>query len=165
MTKKELVNLVDKIYATYNNQLPVDDEGLQAVYSAWWDLLHDLDAEETREAFLSIAVHAEFMPRPGALRRKVIDTRIKIPQFDEPIVAWGKWITLSKEVHSGMPPSIPVSDALKLTVQQIGEPAYGMHTNADREAFCRTYEKVVSQLEAEKYAVPSNKTTEQNKGN
>lgn len=154
MTKEELMSLVDQVHASYAKELPQRDEDIKNLYTAWWELLHDLGYEETKAAFLKMAVWAEFMPRPGIIRRATIDARTKMPQFDEPLVAWGKWITLSKEVHSGMPPSIPVSDALKLTVQQIGEPAYAMHTNSDREAFCKTYERVVSELEAEKYAVP-----------
>jgi hypothetical protein len=154
MTKLELLSLVEQVYATYNQQLPHNAEQEEAIYRAWYELLHDLELEEAKRAFLGIAVWAEFMPRPGTIRRATINARTKITQFDEPLVAWGKWITLSKEVNSGMPPSIPVSDALKLTVQKIGEPAYGMHTNSDREAFCKTYEAVVAELDAERYAVP-----------
>lgn len=154
MTKAELIRLVDQVYATYNNRLPEGDDAQIAIYDSWYDLLHDLSYPETKAAFLKMAVWAEFMPRPGIIRRATIDARIKMTQFDEPLVAWGKWITLSREVNSGMAPSIAVSEALKMTIQQIGEAAYGMHTNGDRDAFCKTYEKVVSSLESEKYSVP-----------
>jgi len=162
MTKEELVSLVEQVYSTYDHNLPHTDEGMGTLYTAWYELLHDLEYADVKKAFLSIAVHAGFMPRPGALRRATINTLTKMTQFDEPLVAWGKWMTLSKEVHSGMVPSIPVSDALKLTVKQIGDTAYNMHTNSDREAFCKTYERVVAELESEKYAVPPVPSTDKN---
>lgn len=154
MTKNELTKLVDQAYATFRIDLPETDEKLTAVYTAWYELLWDLELEETKKAFLKMAITSTFLPRPGELRRATINGRINIPQSDNPYVSWGKWLTLSKEVNSGMPPSIEVSPALAKTIQQLGETAYGMHTNGDRDVFVQVYEKVVLELEAELYAVP-----------
>jgi hypothetical protein len=63
-------------------------------------------------------------------------------------------MTVSKEAHSGMAPSVPIPEALRMTVQRIGESAVNMHTNSDRSVFCSMYEKVLAELEADKYAVP-----------
>lgn len=154
MTKDELVILVDQVYASYRMDLPVVDEDIQTLLNAWYELLHDLEFNDVRRVFLRLAVTKEFMPRPGELRRAVIDTTTKIPPFDDPYVAWGKWITLTQEVNSGMPPSVEVSEALSKTVQALGQPSYSMHTNSDREVFCKTYIRIVAELEQDKYAVP-----------
>lgn len=154
MTKEELVELVDQVYASYRVDQPVGDADIKILLNAWYDLLHDLELADVRRAFLRLAVTRDFMPRPGELRRVTIDMTTKIPPFDDPYVAWGKWITLTQEVNSGRPPSIEVSEALSKTVQALGQASYNMHTNSDREVFCKTYSKVVSELEESKYSVP-----------
>jgi hypothetical protein len=154
MTKEELVELVDQAYATYRLEMPVKDEEVKALLNAWYEMLHDLDLQDAKRTFRNMAVTKEFMPRPGELRRATIDTTTKIPPFDDALVAWGKWITLSQEVNSGMPPSIEVSEPLAKTIKSLGQSAYNMHTNSDRSVFCSMYEKVLAELEADKYAVP-----------
>lgn len=154
MTKEELVELVDQAYATYRLEMPTGDDEVKALLNAWYELLHDLDIEDTKRAFRKLAVTREFMPRPGELRRTTIDAATKIAPFDDAIVAWGKWLTLSQEVNSGMPPSIEVSEALSKTIQALGQTAYSLHTNSDRSVFVTMYEKVAAELEADKYAVP-----------
>lgn len=154
MTKEELVELVDQAYATYRLEMPTKDDEVKAVLNAWYELLHDLDLQDVKRTFRNLAVTREFMPRPGELRRATIDTTTKIPPFDDALVAWGKWLTLSQEVNSGMPPSIEVSEALAKTIQSLGQSAYNLHTNSDRGVFCSMYEKVLAELEADKYAVP-----------
>lgn len=154
MTKRELVALVEQAYATYRLELPVVEEQQVAVYTAWGDLLLDLEYEHCRRALVDIAVHSQFMPRPGEIRRAVINTTTKMPQFDDPNYAWGIWMTISREVSSGNPPSVAPSEALTKTIHILGDSAYGMHTNGDREAFCSVYRQVVTELELERYRVP-----------
>jgi len=153
MTKSELVSLVEQAYATYRLELPVVEEQQVAVYMAWGDLLLDLEYESCRRALVDIAVHSAFMPRPGEIRKAAINTSNKIPPFDDPNYAWGIWMTISREVSSGTPPSITPSEALVKTVHILGEAAYGMHTNGDREAFCSVYRQVVAEIESERYRV------------
>lgn len=154
MTKEELVELVDQAYATYRLEMPTKEEEVKALLNAWYELLHDLELIDTKRAFRNMAVTRDFMPRPGELRRVTIDTITKIPPFDDALVAWGKWLTVSQEAHSGMAPSIEVPLPLSKTVERLGHTAFNMHTNSDREAFCSMYVKVVAELEADKYAVP-----------
>lgn len=154
MTKEELVELVDQVYASYRMEQPTKDEEVKALLNAWYELLHDLELQDVKRAFRKLAVTREFMPRPGELRRATIDTTTKIPPFDDAVIAWGKWITLSQEVNSGMPPSIEVSEPLAKTIQSLGQSAYNMHTNSDRSVFCQMYDKIVAQMEEDKYAVP-----------
>ena len=153
MTKSELALLVEQAYATYNQTLPVDDR-LKTLYTAWSEILHDLELAEAKRAFVRLAVNAQFMPRPGDIRRAAINGRTKVPPFDDALVAWGKFLSLMQDVNSGVVNQQPASEAIRLTAKALGDAAYGMHTNADRDAFCRTYDKIVSQLDEERYAVP-----------
>jgi hypothetical protein len=39
-------------------------------------------------------------------------------------------------------------------MKALGEAAYNMHTNSDRDAFTKTYDRVVSEIDERRYAVP-----------
>lgn len=154
MTKTELASLVEQAYATYNQQLPTESERLKAVYAAWYALLHDLDYKEATNAFTHLAVTAQFMPRPGDIRRTAINRRNNYTPFEDALSAWGTFIAVIRDVNSGVPNKVGLSEALRLTVQALGTAAYNMHTNSDRDAFVRIYEAVVSEINERRYAVP-----------
>lgn len=154
MTKAELANLVDQAYATYNQQLPTENERLKAIYAAWYGLLHDLDYKEARSAFTHLAVNATFMPRPGEVRRAAINRRNNFTPFEDAVSAWGKFVAIVRDTNSGVPITVEVSEALRMTVKALGEAAYNMHTNSDRDAFTRIYEAVISEIDERRYAVP-----------
>lgn len=146
MTRAELVKLVEQAFATYNQNLPGDEDKLKTLYAAWYDLLHDVEYDVAKRAFLRLAVTAQFLPRPGEIRRIAINMAKGIPQFDDAIVAWGKFIAIIKNVNSGIVEQQVVQQPLSETIKRLGEAALGMHTNSDREAFCRTYEAVLTSM-------------------
>jgi hypothetical protein len=154
MTRAELVTLVDQAYATYNQNLPTDGDRLKAVYMAWFSLLHDLDIKEARAAFTHLAVVERFMPRPGDVRRTAINRRNNFTQFEDAVSAWGKFVGIVRDTNSGVPITVGVSEALRGTMKALGEAAYHMHTNSDRDAFSKTYDRVVSEIDERRYAVP-----------
>lgn len=152
MTKDELKELVLQAYATYNQQLLLVDQKM--VFKAWYGLLHDLEYADAQRAFIRLATHEKFMPRPGDVRRATIDDQIKIPPFLDGYSAWGIFTSVIREVNSGAQTERPPFDeALKNTLKELGESAYSMHTNGDREVFVRVYEKNVEALEKGKYAI------------
>lgn len=156
MNKKELANIVDQAYATFNSSLPVEEEREKAVYRAWFDVLHDIEYEEARRAILDLSIKSVFLPRPGDVRRAAINSRIGMTQFDDPYVAWGKLLTVSHEINSGQFPTLEISEALSLTLKNLGPGAYGLHTNGDRDMFIRVYDHVVQELSAIHYHIPDN---------
>ena len=154
MTRQELVQLVEQAYATYNQTLPAAEEKVKAIYTAWYELLHDLEYKEAKRALVRLAVNAQFMPRPGEIRRAAINSRNNMTSFDEPLVAWGKFLSLVRDINSGVQPTERPTEALTETIKLLGDAATGMHTNSDRDAFCRTYEKVVEKIDGGRYEVP-----------
>lgn len=144
MTRAELVKLVEQAFATYNQNLPGDEDKLKTLYNAWYDLLHDVEYDVAKKAFLRLAVNAQYLPRPGELRRVAINMAKGIPQFDDPIVAWGKFLAIIRNVNSGVMEQQTVQQPLSETIRRLGEAALGMHTNSDRESFCRVYESVLT---------------------
>jgi len=159
LNKNELKDLVQQVYATYNQKLLIVDE--QVIYRAWFELLHDLEYEDAKRGFIRLATHEKFMPRPGDVRRATIDMQTKIPPFLDGYSAWGIFTSVIREVNSGAQTERPPFDeALRNTLKELGESAYNMHTNGDREVFVRVYEKNVERLEREKYLIADNAPTD-----
>ena len=151
ITKEECAELVRQAYATYNQTLPKMDE--KVTFRAWYQLLKDLEYDDCQKAFIRLATHATFMPRPGDVRRSAIDAQTKIPPHLDAYSAWGIFQQIVREVNSGTQTEIPKPEALIKTLQQLGDGALGMHTNGDREVFVRTYERVCADIDKEKYAI------------
>jgi hypothetical protein len=157
MNKLELADIVDQAYATFNAALPQEELREKAVYRAWYDVLHDVEYQEAKRAILDLAVKTVFLPKPGDVRRSAINSRIGMTQFDDPYVAWGKLLTISHEINSGQFPTLKISEALSITLKNLGPGAYGLHTNGDRDMFIRVYDHVVQELSATHYQIPDNK--------
>lgn len=154
MTKEELIEIVDQIYAAYNQVLYEKDRG--PTYRAWYGLLEDLNKEDVWAAFLGLAVYEKFMPRPGDVRRATVDAQTKVPPHLDGYSAWGIFVSLQKNAHYGTPIEISVPEALRKTLERLGSAAYDMHTNGDREVFLRVYETVVRELDQHKYKISEN---------
>lgn len=159
MTKHELIELVNQIYAAYNQTLYEQDKS--ATYRAWYLLLEDLEYEAAMNAFVNLAVYEKFMPRPGDVRRATIDAQTKMPPHLDGYSAWGIFVTLQKNAHYGTPTEIPVPESLRKTLERLGSAAHDMHTNGDREVFLKTYDAVVRELDQHKYKISENPTRAQ----
>lgn len=159
MTKHELIEIVNQIYAAYNQTLYEQDK--KPTYSAWYALLEDLEYDAVWNAFINLAVYEKFMPRPGDVRRATIDAQTKVPPHLDGYSAWGIFVTLQKNAHYGTQTEIPVPEALLKTLERLGSAVYEMHTNGDREVFLRTYEAVVRELDQHKYKISENPTRAQ----
>jgi len=151
MTKEELMGLVQQVYATYDKQLLDVDKKM--VYRAWYDLLNDLEYEEAINAFLELAVYETYMPKPGQLRRAVIDTQTGTTPHLDGYSAWGIFMTAQKDANFGTQTNMPKPEALQKTLEKLGSAAYEMHTNGDREVFVRVYNDVVNELQKQKYKI------------
>jgi len=151
MTKTELIELVKFVYAMYNQQLLKIDE--KEINRAWYSMLEDCTYEEAHEAFMDLAVAEVFMPKPGQLRRAIIDARIKVPPHLDGYSAWGIFVSIQRDANFGTQTNIPKPEALQKTLERLGDSAYSMHTNGDREVFLKVYNSVVDELQRQKYKI------------
>ena len=151
MTKTELVDLVKLVFSMYNQQLLKIDE--KDIHRAWYAMLEDCTYEEAYEAFMDLAVAEVFMPKPGQLRRAIIDARTKVPPHPDGYSAWGIFMTIQRDANFGTQTNIPKPEALQKTLERLGDSAYSMHTNGDREVFLRVYGTVVDELQQQKYKI------------
>jgi hypothetical protein len=155
-SKGEIKDFVKEVYATYNQIILLEDE--KPTFRAWYALLHDLDISDIRKAFLNLATYETFMPRPGDVRRRTIDMQQNICQQLDVYEAWSIFQSVIKNANSGLQTEIDRRPdeclALRKTIKTFGESAFSMHTNGDREAFIRVYEKTAKDIDEERYSVP-----------
>jgi hypothetical protein len=156
MEKPQLERLVRTIYATYNTQLNKMDEAI--IFRAWWQLLSDLEYKYVWAAFNNMAVHSDFIPRPGQLRRAAIDLIDGGGRHPDGASAWGILQAMRKATEGGQFYEGSRPEALTLATEQLGASAFDMHTNGDRETFLRVYSKVVEKLEQTRYKRGDNLT-------
>ena len=137
MTKEELVELVDRVYASWNQQIPQLQQ--KAVYDAWWRILKDLESEACHTALDQLIYHDSYMPRPGALYQQTIKN-ITNNHPPTPLEAWHQLRQMSEQTNNGTHTPTQTHPLVLKTIQQLGGPkALTLHTNGDREHFITTY--------------------------
>ena len=160
MTKNELVELVDRVYATWNQVVPHSSS--KVIYEAWWRLLSDLEAEDCHLSLDSLAIDDSYMPRPGVLRKHVVLNPYRNTP-DEPSSSQEAWATVQKmgaAAARGEYIHMPIHFCLQKSLALLGgTSALGLHTNGDRNSFIEVYNQVVTSWENELSHLPSNKST------
>lgn len=160
MTKTELVEIVDRVYATWNQVVP--QSSAKVIYDAWWRLLSDLGLDDCHRSIDSLAIDDSYMPRPGALRKHVLLLPYRNTK-DAPASAQEAWAIVQKMgaaaargeySHTSLHPCLQKSIALLG-----GTTALGLHTNGDRNSFIEVYNQVVTSWENELSHLTSNKST------
>lgn len=149
MTPDETRELVGLVYALYNNELLLSDE--KRVLNAWYQMLRDCEFIECKSTMLEVATHKKYMPKPGELRREVIDARTGVQEHLDAYSAWGTFVTLQRDSNFGTQTNIPRPEALQKTLEKLGSAAFEMHTNGDREVFVRVYNTVLEEMQRQKY--------------
>lgn len=152
MTKGELVELVDRVWATWN--VDVNMNARKASYEAWFRVLKDLDIKPCHEALDDLAVEDRpWQPRPGTLRKKVIDNGDPHGAVPTPFEAWTQYRSKVIAAVYGAE-AIPLHPLVRATVDKLGTSSeHALHTNGDREMFLKTYESMMNQAEENRYRI------------
>lgn len=151
MTKEELVAVVDRVYASWNQQVPAS--GAKSIYLAWWVMLHDLTVVETDKAVDRLVIRNSWMPRPGEVRRLVIGSDNLTPPA--PLEAWQQLRNTAEAVNAGTYVETVPHPCLKETLDRLGGAAgLSLNTNGDREQFMRLYAQVVEDWEIARFSPP-----------
>jgi len=143
LTKNELVELVDRVYASWNQVVP--QSSAKVIYDAWWRLLSDLELEECHQVVDSLAISDSYMPRPGAIRRETLCRYT--PNAAAAPSAQEAWATL-QQVAVGSANGEYIQVSLHECVSEAitilgGTHALALHTNGDRNSFIEVYNQVV----------------------
>jgi len=152
MDKQQTVTLLERIWAVWNLDFPAATR--KAAYESWYRVLVDLDYEECVDALDEIIVEDKpFPPRPGTLRRRVIDARHSDGRPPSAADAWSRYrrnaiAAANGEAIEPLPPL--VAQAIKGLSQGSG---HELHTNGDRQLFVQIYENILASYEADRYRV------------
>lgn len=146
MTKEELVEIVDRIHASWNQQINPNNQ--KVLYEAWWRILQDLPKNEVDHAIDQLVIKDGYMPRPGAVRKQTLNNHHgwKPPTHIE---AWQQFRTMAEAAHTGSyTGNENIHELVKMTVAELGgTTAYNLHTNGDRQQFLDMYQTIVDRFE------------------
>lgn len=136
MTKVELEEFVREVFASFNQTFYENDR--EVVLRAWWALLQDLEISLVRDRFIQMAVVAKVMPTPGSIRRSVVDESLEsVPPSAQQ--AWAQLRKMAENVNRGTHQVMNVHDVFAKTISILGDSAFGLSTNGDREYFMNVY--------------------------
>lgn len=136
MTKVELEEFVREVFASFNQTLYEADRAI--ILRAWWGLLQDLDIALVRDKFIQMAVVAKTMPTPGSIRRAVVEESLE-ERAPSPQQAWAVLRKMSDDVNRGTHQAMNIHEAFQNTIKILGEIAFTLSTNGDREYFMNVY--------------------------
>ena len=136
MTKQELAEAVELIYAMWNKEIPANVESRTMMYRAWNTILGDLPQNEVLEAAKRLAGKETYLPTSGAIR-----TEHRRMTTNEPTAAqaWNQYTAIRDAINSGTTQYQPPHPRLQKTIQPVG---LNLHTNDDRRHFTETYNTV-----------------------
>lgn len=160
MKKTELVELVDRVYATWNQVVP--QSSAKVIYEAWWRLLSDLSPEDCHRSVDLLAIADSYMPRPGALRRHVFHQgqNNQSSLAPQPAEAWATLQAVAVASARGEYLQVQLHPCVQKAVALLGgTAALGLHTNGDRNSFTELYKEVVDTWEIELAQLTSNETS------
>jgi hypothetical protein len=151
MTKNDTVSIVERIWATWGIDLP------QAIrkqtYEAWHRIIHDLEAVDCNRALDEIVIEDRpWPPRPGTLRRRVIDGNNPNPA-PSAIEAWSQLRQRADAMNHGED-GVPLHPLVAAVAKSLGaSQSHSLYTNGDRDLFMRRYEeeRALARWEDDKY--------------
>lgn len=152
-TKAETVQLVEMLWATWpNSDLSVAAKKVH--YEAWHRIIHDLSYENCVAALDEFVIEDKpWGPRPGAIRRRVIDMSDPDGIPPSSTEAWAQFQNNLRSAVSGSD-FTPLHPLVAKAVNRIGASAErGLHTNGDRDMFTKVYEEIAKSFEIERYGI------------
>ena len=150
MTRQEVVELVDRVWSTWNIDQSMNAR--KGAYETWFRIIGDLDSADCAAALDQIIIDDRpWPPRPGTLRRLVIDRTSPAEIAPSPSEAWAQLRAVEAAANSGEG-FTPVHPLVRATIEKLGVTSeHTLATNGDREMFMRVYEQVVAVHDARRY--------------
>ena len=150
MTKEEIVKIVDRVCAAWNQTLAMQTK--KEMYETWYHVLEGLDVVKVLRVIDDLIIEDDrFMPRVGTVRKRVMSEGVEAPL--EPIIAWQQFRSIADSAGAGIE-MLDMHPLVRVTLSRLGgTSAFGLHTNGDREAFLSVYRLVVAEWERDNYGI------------
>lgn len=135
MTKDELKEVVAHANACWS-KAPYKDE-LVAQQRAWWTFLQDLDKGVVMRELNRMSLTRTYLPRPAEVR-----TAVLAPEVPTAVEGWATLQEVRRHLTNGT--DVPaLNPFIKTVIRSIGDVAYGLQSNGDREYFTQVFNKAV----------------------
>jgi hypothetical protein len=139
MTKEELTEVVEIIYAMWNKEIPNLPDSRKNMYIAWFRVLNDTPKDGILQAADRLAVRETYLPAPGMIKAEYLRTLPEAPPTAAQ--AWNQYVRIRDAVNAGTTQhDVVIHPRLQATIQQVG---LNLHTNDDRRHFTETYSATV----------------------
>lgn len=153
MNSKEVETVAELLLGNWNERLPSSGPVKISVLRPWTRMLSDLGFDEAVAAVDALALSDTYMPRPAALRKKILQMNSQLAPPPSPALAWAEVQTLSKAVSSGTyDPGICHECVLEAVQAMGGISSLAVSTNGDRTFFVQAYTEIVNKWETRHYA-------------
>jgi hypothetical protein len=156
MDRESAGKVVVAFYNAWNERIPRGSDW-DELLDTWSRFLADVEVDEARYAYRRlVAQDANWLPRPGTVRRLAISSRPGQPPREWE--AWAQLRRVAEASHTGVGSSESLHEVVSATLVSLGgRGALELHTNGDRELFFRAYRDRLADWETERYGVPSSK--------
>jgi hypothetical protein len=150
MNKHETVEVVERVYASWNQQLPSVKAKWDTVMNAWHQILANLNKQDVDNTVNKLILEDNnYMPRPGTIYKQTIRTTHNYNP-PTPAEAWDQLRQAAQAAHNGTHTNITIHPTVRKTIDQLGGTnAYQLHTNGDRELFTTHYTRNIQNEENE----------------
>jgi hypothetical protein len=142
--KSELQELVQLVYALYNQALYKADE--KQIFQAWWALLQDLDQAATKSKILELSTIAKYMPKPGDIRVAVKKDEIpNLPPGNHEFWAYLQDVRNNRNagIHENTRKEVAEHPCVQKTIAKAGATVcFGLSTNGDRQWILEAYTEI-----------------------
>lgn len=148
MDKNETIEVVERIYYSWNQTLPAVKTSWEKLMKAWHTVLANLNKQDVDNTVNNLILEDNpYMPRPGTIYKQTLrNTGTYNPPT--PAEAWDQLQQAAQAAHNGTHTNLTIHPTVRQTIEQLGGTnAYRLHTNGDRELFTNTYNKNVQQTE------------------
>lgn len=146
--------VVVAFYNAWNERIPKGADW-DELLATWSRFLSDVTVEEARYAYRRlVALDANWLPRPGTVRKIAVSSRGERPPREWE--AWAQLRRIAEASHTGVGSAEKLHPVVSATLSALGgRDALELHTNGDRELFFRAYRDELADWETKVYGVPS----------
>lgn len=145
ITKEELVDIVDTLYRSYNDQLPNVAAARKKILEAWWTPLKDFTTDTIKQAIRWRQIHQPtFLPKPMEVAITAQD--LSNPDEAPPTTAeaWKTYLDMQTGNTYGNWTPTKHHPALQKTITTLATAKLNPQSPRDREFFTETYQQNVT---------------------
>lgn len=151
MDKNQCKELVELLSVTWDK--PLDNQTLLTRTKGYWEYIHDLPYDKTRQTIKNLALINPYLPKPGELRITTLALISGDQLPPEPEEAWNELQQINQQIRNGTNHYKVPHPALAATIKKLGN-ATQLNSYNDKQTFISIYTKTRNEHITTKYGTP-----------